>query len=322
MDEIKKIEKIKEKIIDVSSIDEIKRIVLEEFQKAIPVEFLSLEINKEPPSFKGNIINFGMGDWKGYFAFGGRLSEEPFSKEERNAINSLVKQIEKSVGYIFLQNSLIEKEKLAMLGTFSSIIAHEIKNPLNGMKLIVSFLSQKYGESEEYKILLKEIERLNKILNDVLDWHREVKLEKNSFEIYDFINQIENLIFPILEEKNISFILERPEENFYLNADFEKLKQVFLNLTQNSIKALEGRKGEIKIKIFKEDNKCHFYFEDNGKGIGEEELLKIFEPFSSFTGSTGLGLFVVKKIIDAHNGKIEVSSIKNTKTRFDIWIPC
>lgn len=320
LENIENIEKFGKEIMELYSLEEIKKKIKEELKVILKVNFLEFELNKNFEK-RGLFYVLEGEKWQGFIMIGEKLSEQKFSRREIKAIDNLIVQIQKSIDYCFLRQKLLEKEKLALMGTLSSVIAHEIRNPLNGMKLVISFLSQKYGEREEYKILLDEIERLNKILKDVLDWAKEVKVERQNFEIYNFIDHLYSFIYPVLKDKNIDFTIQKPQENFFLNADFEKLKQIFLNLTQNSIKAVEEIKGEIKIKIFKENQNCCFHFEDNGKGIEEEELLKIFEPFYSHSGSTGLGLFVVKKIVDGHNGKIEVSSIKNKGTRFTIWIP-
>jgi len=319
---IEKIENLGKDIMELYNLEEIKRKVREDLKDILKVDFLEFDLNKFQKEEGKNLFYKMKGQkWEGFLSIGEKLSEQKFTKSEKKSLKNLILQIQKSIDFCFLRKELLEKEKLAALGRISSIIAHEIKNPLNGMKLILYYLSQKYGEIEEVKILLNEIERLQKILNDVQDWSKEIKLSKKNFEIYNFLSHLENLISPILKEKEIDFIIEKPKENFVINADFERLEQVFLNLTQNSIKAIGNKKGKIIFKTYLEDFKCFFHFEDNGAGIEDEEKEKIFEPFFSSTGSTGLGLFVVKKIIDSHNGNITVFSEKNKGARFLVCIP-
>jgi signal transduction histidine kinase len=320
---IEKIEKFGNEIMNLHTIEQIKEKIKIELKDILKVAYVEFDLNNLHKRNNATLFYKLNGErWNAFLSIGEKLSEQKFTQIEKKALQNLAIQIQKSIDYCFLRQELIEKEKLAMIGKVSSIIAHEIKNPLNAMKLIVVFLIQKYGETEEYRIILNEIERLNKILNDVQDWSKTISLCKKEFRIYQFIEHLEKIILPILKEKDIQFIIEKPQENFSLNADFERLEQVMLNLVQNSITAIRDRKGEVKFKAFTEEHRCYFHFEDNGIGMDDKEVEKIFEPFSSSTGSSGIGLYVVKKIIDAHKGQIYVYSEKNKGTRFVLWIPC
>ncbi|MBK7381028.1 MAG: HAMP domain-containing protein [Ignavibacteriales bacterium] len=222
-----------------------------------------------------------------------------------------------------LEEQLVKSEKLAALGKMAAVLAHEIKTPLTSIKMNADIIAEelKLNESEkEYLTIIQtEINRMNNLVKDVLQFSRQMELDYSLFDLFDMIENIKSQLLNKLKTKNISFInnLDKIE----LNADEHKLMQVFLNLIDNSIEAVSNNgKIELTSSIDEALNNIKILVIDNGMGITEEA--KIFEPFFTTKSSgTGLGLSVAQKIIEQHKGTIRPLSSKPGKTVFEIILP-
>jgi signal transduction histidine kinase len=200
-----------------------------------------------------------------------------------------------------LEKEIVMKEKLAYLGEMSASIAHEFKNSLTAIKGFSSALKRK---SKDYEIVEKislnieeEVNYFHKILIDYLDYSKEIVLEKKEVNPKTFIENITNNIFT---NKNINII----NSVDYIYIDDNKMKQVFINLIKNSIEASpEDSLIEIEIKNIR--NVVQITIKDEGRGITEENLKKIFNPFFTTKSSgTGLGTSISYQIIKAHKGNL------------------
>ncbi|MBQ1610206.1 MAG: HAMP domain-containing protein [Elusimicrobia bacterium] len=221
-----------------------------------------------------------------------------------------------------IQRDLIKSEKFATIGRLASSVAHELRNPLAAIKNISYFLS-KMGAYSDHKskqmvnMLSSEVLRANKIITDLLDYSRTKKLNKLSVDIVAFINKV---IPAVPLPTNIALLTDL--EDFDVIMDPDKITQVLINLITNARDAMPPEGGEIKITTRKDDNMCQIYIKDNACGMTEETLSHLFEPlFTTKLKGIGLGLPIVKEIIDAHQGKITVTSTKNVGTTFKIELP-
>ena len=224
-----------------------------------------------------------------------------------------------------LKEKLRQAEHLSAIGGMTAGVSHEIRNPLGIIKSSAELLKKKMAKLDPSNripdIIVEESARLNDIITDFLDYARPRTPDLRSCRVEDIV------------EKNITFLkLQAHEQNFKLHSQFAQdlpeitadsnmLYQAFLNILLNSFQSMpEG--GEISITIAQKKNQIVLNFEDQGAGIPQETLAKIWNPFftTKETG-TGLGLGIVKNIIDAHSGAIEITNKNPIGVRVQIMLP-
>lgn len=227
------------------------------------------------------------------------------------------------------EEKLVRTEKLAVLGKLSSMVAHEIRNPLSVIKAAVYNLSESIPANndkmaEKVKLLSRQSDRIEKIITDVLEYSRIQKIDykftninQQIKEVLDSLKQIDQ--FP----SNILLDLKLKDDLPDILADPDGLKRVFQNIISNAIDAMpDGGKISIATQLVKETNLLDIIFSDTGMGMSEKQLSKIWEPFfSTKTKGTGLGLAISKGIIERHKGSIDLRSEVNRGTTFIIHLP-
>ena len=234
------------------------------------------------------------------------------------------------------QQELIQSEKLAALGRFSSGIAHEVKNPLGIMLGGIEFLERKLAKSEEdIKVALEKIKeailRADNVLLGLLRFSRPSELKIERINAVDLINEALSFYRYRAPLSNINIKTEFAEGNIFLDIDKNQMQQVIFNLLINSVDALPAG-GEIKIKIYEksipelylDQAACVIEIADTGIGISKDNLSRIFEPFFTTKRDkkgTGLGLSVAKMIVENHKGNLEVESELGKGTVVRIMIP-
>ncbi|BDU51328.1 sensor histidine kinase [Haliovirga abyssi] len=218
------------------------------------------------------------------------------------------------------QNYIKEKEKDILLGGMASMVAHEIRNPINTINYSIEYL-KKIAENEKIKkyieIMSKEVFRINRIIEEFLALRKNLNLNKKELNLNELIKEIYEFMKPQFEEKEVNVIFEN-RENLIVIGDKDKLKEVLINLIRNSLEALDKRDfKEVKIKV----DKKGILIKDNGIGMDKEELENLFKLYyTTKSMGNGIGMFVVKKIIDAHNWGIDVKSEKNIGTEIFIEV--
>jgi two-component system sensor histidine kinase PilS (NtrC family) len=222
-----------------------------------------------------------------------------------------------------LETEMKQKEKWAAIGELSSNIAHEIRNPLASLKGSIEMLKED-SVSKNYKkrlmeIALNEMERLDRIITDFLTYSRPTPPEFKRFELHGMLDETIELLKNV-EQNNIS-INKKYTGRLEVDADPQKMRQVFWNLGINSIEAMpEG--GELIISTRNMDRYVEIIFKDFGAGIDEKNIEKIFYPFfTTKENGTGLGLAIAYRIIEEHNGRINVNSSPGVGTTFEIILP-
>jgi len=257
------------------------------------------------------------------------ISQE-FKLNKDNQERTIMLQItplsdKKNKSYVLVIDDISEVTKAQRHSAWGEIarrLAHEIKNPLTPIQLSAERIQHKFSNklSKEDSIILErstntivnQVNALKIMVNEFAEYARPPKIQKDTIRIDSLIDEVIELyeidkIIKIKKDKNIPIIY----------ADQNKLRQVIINLIENSQDALKTiKKPKIKIIIKKKINEVELIVEDNGIGIPDEIIGRIFEPYvtSKKTG-TGLGLAIVHKIIEEHNGKIKIERINNSGTR-------
>jgi len=216
-------------------------------------------------------------------------------------------------------------EQLALVGEIASGLAHEVKNPLAGINSALEVLSYDLKqESEEMKILSQiqeEVKRILNIINQLLDYAKPKPPKPIEFYVEDLLKDISTIFNLTLKKKEASFEIKIYGENFKLFLDPNILKQILLNVLQNSFQAI-SRGGKIILNVYVEEKTIKFEVIDDGCGMDEEIKKKIFQPFfTTKIGGTGLGLAIVKRKLEEIGGNISVFSELNKGTKVIIEVP-
>lgn len=219
------------------------------------------------------------------------------------------------------EENLKKSERLAMIGKMSAVLAHEIRNPLNSIKINTDILSEVESLSDNNKrriqIIQKEVNRLDSLVKEVLMFSRQSTPLMTSFRIKNFLDGLISQIKP--DENQMQVEIRNEAADIEIKGDIEKLKQVFLNIIINAIDAVPEN-GEIRIATEVNEDRIEILVIDNGYGIEYPD--RVFEPFfTTKSMGTGLGLAVSQNIIEQHNGQLYIKSSTPGETIFCISLP-
>jgi two-component system sensor histidine kinase PilS (NtrC family) len=225
-----------------------------------------------------------------------------------------------------LEETSRRQDRLAAIGRMAASIAHEIRNPLAAMRgsiqMLRSELDTDSHQTELMEIILRESDRLNRIITDFLSYARPRSLVQSQVNVSELLHQTFALLRhspEILETQSI--VEDAPDEPLIVDADEGQLKQVFWNLARNALQAMP-QGGTLTTQLEKNSfNRLRISFSDTGRGMTPDQVEHLFEPFSSTTGGTGLGLSIVYQIIRDHGGTINVRSREGQGTTITIELP-
>jgi two-component system sensor histidine kinase PilS (NtrC family) len=225
-----------------------------------------------------------------------------------------------------LEETSRRQDRLAAIGRMAASIAHEIRNPLAAMRGSIQMLrADMAGESSQtelMEIILRESDRLNRIISDFLNYARPRSIIQAEVDVAALLRQTFTLLRNSAEN-NESHIIEEdvPDTPVLTDADSEQLQQVFWNLARNALQSMPDG-GTLRAAVQKHPhNRLRIAFSDTGRGMSPEQVERLFEPFSSTTGGTGLGLSIVYQIIRDHGGTINVRSREGQGTTITIELP-
>jgi len=231
------------------------------------------------------------------------------------------------------------RDRLASLGEMAAGIAHELKNPLAGIEVMAGLLRRQVPDSKDAQSLLADIlseaKLANAIVVEMLEFVRPVRLQVERTDLADVLQQAVTMAESKVSRGDVAVTMHVAPGLPLIETDHHQLSQVFINLVANAFEALDG-KGHITISagttaIEADPGLAGLHpptpavvveVVDDGPGVPAEVTDKIFNPFftTKVTG-TGLGLAIVRKIVDAHDGRIDVSSAANVCTRFRVTLP-
>lgn len=231
---------------------------------------------------------------------------------------------------IEIEDQLRRAERLSTIGELSASLAHEIRNPLGSIRGTVEILKddvcQEERKSEFFEILLKESDRLNRVVEDFLGLARPRPSIIGSCDVLEELENVLTLVSAEARNRKVHLDLKTDSIPVILG-DREKLRQAFLNLILNGLQATPPG-GSVVIKVVSavkdetSDRTVAIEFVDTGKGIPREEIDRIFEPFfTTKEDGTGLGLATTRRIVEKHGGRIEVESEPGHGAAFRVFLP-
>jgi signal transduction histidine kinase len=244
-----------------------------------------------------------------------------------------------------MENQIRLKEELSAMGQLAAGVAHEIKNPLNAISLVIQRLEKEFvwdkpEEQKEYDrftgIVRNEIDRVNRIIGQFLMMSKPLAVKMEDRPIIEILEYCLEVMEEEFRQKRIRVIKEWDEKGHIIHCDRFQLTQAFINIFSNALEAMpEG--GEIRLKVkqarileLKEKDSTirnpqsaiEISVADTGKGISPEGMDKIFAPYyTSKEKGLGLGLAITQKMIQAHDGTIEIQSVENKGTTVIIRLP-
>jgi signal transduction histidine kinase len=223
------------------------------------------------------------------------------------------------------QAVIARQEKLASLGILAAGVAHEIRNPLTAIKFRLYSLRQSLpkagADDEDATVIAGEISRLERIVEDFLQFARPSEPEMVTVPAQRMLQEVHDLLRPQLEKAGIELKLE-PSEPAWLRADPHQIKEVLINLIQNSADSI-GQQGAVTLRVrHLRDDAVAMEVADTGKGIPPEVQKHLFDPFfSTKEGGTGLGLSIAARIVEKHGGQLRFQTQINRGTTFSVILP-
>lgn len=206
-------------------------------------------------------------------------------------------------------------ERLETLANLSACMAHEIRNPLNSLGIHIQLLERELrrqgvslGERDTLPILREEVGRLNGVLENFLSAVRPYRARLIRVSLFEILQSALRLLEPEIVAAGVRVDIFSEHDWPDVAADAEALRRAFINIIRNALEAMPSG-GELGIRMERLEERVVLHFEDTGEGIPEEALEKVFEPyFSTKARGSGLGLFMVRNVVEEHRGEIEIHS--------------
>ena len=230
-----------------------------------------------------------------------------------------------------IEGRLRHSERLAGLGRLIAGVAHEVRNPLATIRLRVQMCQQEADNpavKDSCRVALEEIERLNEMVNRLLNFSQPVRLHTEPTDVSHLIHQRLTTFHDKARRHGVRFLANLPEHSDPVNLDQTRMAQVFDNLIQNAIEAMQEGGGTLRVNVASQ--KCEgadrhefcIEFKDTGKGIKSDTVSRIFDPFfTTKLNGTGLGLSICHELVHAHGGEILVHSVEGNGTTVRVFLP-
>ncbi|WP_165970904.1 ATP-binding protein [Peribacillus frigoritolerans] len=224
-----------------------------------------------------------------------------------------------------LLKRVIKAEKLEVVSHLAASISHEVRNPLTTTKGFLQLLREEdisQKKKEKYiEISLNELDRATNIIKDYLTFARPEAEDNHSIDIHSELRNCINVLTPLAQMENVQFKESFSSENIFVLGDPLKLKQSLINILKNGIESYSAG-GSIEVSTSKDHSSIKIVISDHGKGMTEDQVLRLGEPyFSTKSNGTGLGMMVSFSIVKAMNGQIYVKSEPGAGTSFTIFLP-
>ncbi|TYT76024.1 ATP-binding protein [Desulfobotulus mexicanus] len=243
----------------------------------------------------------------------------PDTEEEPGGIMLLLRDLSEIDA---LRKEILRNQRLVTVGKLAAGVAHEIRNPLSSIKGFATLFRQRQGNNPEESgiadIMIQEVDRLNRVVGQLLDFSKPVVLSKRCIRIRDLVEATLQLVGSLAADAKLG-TENRISKDLLMSLDEDRIRQVFLNLFLNAMDAMKDTGGTLTVTDIILDGKVCIEIRDTGIGIDEHALPHIFDPyFTTRSSGTGLGLAIAHNIMEAHCGKIVVSSIPGQGSTFTL----
>lgn len=286
------------------------------------------EIDRETGYHTESMLTMPMKDKDGkivgVFQMLNKVTGATFTEEDVEFLDALSAGASIAIQNAKMAQEIVKSERLSSIGQMASAIIHDIKNPMNTIRVYAQVMKKKSGNEEAVKLadeMIRQVDRLVNMLQEILDFSRG--LSATHFEeipLGDVMEAILGFIEKDLVKHKVELVLDLRYTGPVV-MDSDKMTRVFYNVASNARDAMPNG-GKLTVRTDLRNSKVYFEFTDTGTGMPEEIKRRIFEPFVSHgkKHGTGLGMAIVKKVLDDHNGRIEIDSElgKGTTMRFII----
>jgi two-component system sensor histidine kinase AtoS len=225
-----------------------------------------------------------------------------------------------------LTEQLIRADRLAAMGELTAGVAHEVRNPLGIIRASVQLLEDSNCDAARIQqasgVIKQEIDRLDRVIKALLDFGRPSAPTLQAVDVNDVLADVVLFTRKFASRGGVDILEDYAPSLPRIVADADQIKQIAVNLISNAVQAMEDTGGTVRVTTRGADGYVEFSFADNGPGIPPERIGKVFDPFySTRDEGTGLGLTIVHRIVDEHNGHIEVESEPGEGTVFTVSLP-
>jgi signal transduction histidine kinase len=223
------------------------------------------------------------------------------------------------------QDELVNRERLSVVGRFSSLILHDIRNPLSALKSRVEMLKINYSDREYFDQAIEkinsDISRMESLTAEFLDYARgDIRLQMSICNLDKLFERFRDIMSLKIGSSGITLQIDNQVSKPVI-LDEERILRVLINAGENACKAMSSG-GMLTVRSSRDEKNIYIDIVDTGAGMTADMLAKIFTPFYSATsGGVGLGMIIIKNIIDAHHGKVVVSSVPGSGTTVSISLP-
>jgi len=224
-----------------------------------------------------------------------------------------------------MQHKMLQSEKLASLGQMAAGVAHEIRNPLGSIKMSLRLLRDELRDAEEVEVvehIRDAVGSMEVIVNELLDYTREIALQMDD---YDVSKIARSAVFGLEEDwrkRGVEVAVSVMEGACSAAVDGIRIKQVVTNIVKNAVEAAPSGSGRVEVRVSGKDGFVHVAVSDNGSGMRQDELAKVFQPFyTTKAQGVGLGMPIVKRLVELHGGDVRVESEAGKGTVVSVKLP-
>ena len=270
-----------------------------------------------------------IGTVAGHLALREKRESEKYQRAAIELEKSYLQLKEQSEKIAEIEDQLRTSERLSVMGELAASLAHEVRNPLASIWGVVEILSEEKNKTDEKSefldVLMREVKRLDRVVENYSNFTRKPKLFYQACNLEKIVQSVVHLMSYRVNKQGASMHIDFPDEVVVLKANEGQIQQILINLILNSLSAI-SENGSITIKgrktVFKNKDAISLDICDDGSGIPQETIDKVFKPFfTTKTEGTGLGLNIVKRIVDQNKWKIEIDSIPSKGTTVSIIFP-